>query len=162
MLGKLHNQTRLCCCIIFIEAVSRMIATFFSTLNINKIVILFNSSAVFSKSKSQQRIFIPFWKTRFQTEGGGGQQKNGGGVRRAAIRKYWHTLSTPFPAISPLRSKNTAKPACFENANLLPYDFTSHPLENQNALKNRSFWGGFFIAQNFVPTPCECTKLWIY
>lgn len=88
MLGKLHNQTQLYCCIIFIEAVSRMIAGFFSVLNINKIVILFNSLAVFSKSKSQQRIFMPFEEIRFQTKGGGGPQKNGGGVRRAAIRKY--------------------------------------------------------------------------
>lgn len=144
---------RLYCCIIFIEAVSRMIAGFFSVLNINKIVILFNSSAVFSKSKSQQRIFMPFEKIRFQARGGGGRQKNGGGVRRAAIRKYWRTLSTPFPAISLLRSKNTAKPACFENANLLPYDFTSRPLENQNTLKNRSFFGAAFLLHRILCQP---------
>lgn len=51
MLGKLHNQMWLYCCIIFIEAESRVIATFFSALNINKIVILFNSLAVFFKKQ---------------------------------------------------------------------------------------------------------------
>lgn len=60
-----------------------MIATFFSALNINKIVILFNSLAVFSKSKSQQRIFMPFEKIRFQTKGGGGEaEKRGWGSAR--------------------------------------------------------------------------------